>query len=213
MVNLNEKIDLKEIEQQTFHEFMIDGITEILSGLVLIYMPILFHNPIFVAFVPFLILFGGPVVDSIRERTTYPRLGRVELRVDSESEDFSMKRSILEFSLFILSAFIITIIVMFVVEGDITNPQLWYKWVPLLFGLIMFGPSLFLVEKTGQRRYYILGVFATILGFIFSLIVFPDEKLGIFLYFFSLGVISIIVGVIKYISFIRKYPVIETEEE
>ena len=38
---LNEKIDLKEIEQKAYHEFMIDGITEILAGLFLIFTPLL----------------------------------------------------------------------------------------------------------------------------------------------------------------------------
>ena len=192
---------------------MIDGITEILTGLVLIFLPIILIHVSFIVFFVLFILFGQPVVDFIRERTTYPRLGRVELRTETDSADFSLKKSMLEFSLLILSAIVITLIVMFIIEGQIFNLQLWYKWVPLLFGLIMFGPSLFLVEKTGQRRYYIIGFFATILGFLFSILIFPDEKLGMFLYFFSLGIISIIVGVIRYISFIRKYPVIEVEEE
>lgn len=213
VLNLNEKIDLKEIERQTFYELMIDGITELLAGLVFIFVPILFFNPIFVAFTPLIFLFGPHIIDSIRERTTYPRLGRVELKTEVDSEDISVKRALLEFSTLLLCSIIITFIVMFIVEGEIINFQLWYKWVPLLFGLIMFGPSLFLVEKTGQQRYYLFGIFTTIIGLFFSIIVFPDEKVGLFLYFVTLGALSIIIGIIKYISFIRKYPVIDIEEE
>lgn len=209
---MNEKLDLRKIEQQTFHEFMIDGITEILVGLVLLFVPVLFFMPVFVVFIPFFILFGAePLIDFIRERTTYPRIGRVELK--TELEDFSVKRSVLEFLMLILGAVVITFIAMFIVEGEITNLQLWYKWIPLCFGLIMFGPSLFLVEKTGQQRHYFLGVFTTIFGFFFSIIDFPDEKIGIFLFFFTLGIIAIIIGIVRYSRFIRKYPIIEVEEE
>lgn len=209
---LNEKIDLKKIEQQTYHEFMIDGITEILLGIVLIFMPILFTNPIFVVFVPFYILFAHPFVESIRERTTYPRLGRVEFKRDDEKEGYSVKRSLLEFLLFILGTVVITLTMMILIEGGFEF-SLIYKWIPFLFGLIMFGPSLFLVDKTGQRHYYILGAFSTILGFFFSILDFPGEMTGLFLFFLTLGVLSIILGIIRYVWFIRTYPVIQMEEE
>ncbi|MFX0208938.1 MAG: hypothetical protein ACFFDT_23340 [Candidatus Hodarchaeota archaeon] len=210
---MNEKIDLKKIEQHTFHEYMIDGITEILLGLLLIFLPVFFTLPFFVVVVPFWILYGRYFIDSIRERTTYPRLGRVEFKQDAEKEGYSMKKSLIEFLLFLLVSCIITVVMMIIFEGEF-DLDLIYKWVPFLFGFIMFGPSLFLVDKTGQQRYYFLGVFSTILGFIFSVLLdFPDDKLGIFLYFFFLGVLSITLGIIRYIRFIQTYPVIHVEEE
>lgn len=213
VVIMNEKIDLKQIEKQTYQEFMIDGITEILSGIVLIFLPVFICIPIFVVFIPFFLLFGAePLFESIRERTTYPRLGRVEFKPDTEKEDYSIKKSLLEFLFLILGAFIITLLMMIMVERDF-DLSLIYKWIPFLFGLIMFGPSLFLVDKTGQQRYYFLGVLSTILGFSFSLLDFPDNIIRLFLYFFILGVLMIILGIIRYIRFIQKYPVIQTEEE
>ena len=191
---------------------MIDGITEILLGIVLIFMPLLFTIPIFVVSVPFLLLYGPLIIESIRERTTYPRLGRVEFKQDAKKEDYSIKRSLLEFLLFILAAIVIAFITMILIEGEFQS-SLIYKWMPLLFGLIMFGPSLYLVDKTGLQRYYFLGVFSTILGFFFSVFEFPDEMLGLYFYFFTLGVLSIILGIIRYIRFIQTYPVIQMEEE
>ncbi|UCG02842.1 MAG: hypothetical protein JSW11_02405 [Candidatus Heimdallarchaeota archaeon] len=209
---MNEKIDIKKIEQQTFHEFMTDGITEILLGIVLIFMPLLFTIPVFVVFVPFLLFFGTPFIELIRERTTYPRLGRVEFKREAEREGYSVKKSLLEFLAFILGVFAIALTTMILIEGKF-ELTLIYKWLPFLFGLIMFGPSLYLVDKTGQQRYYILGTFSTLLGFFFSVIDFPDEKLGLYFYFFTLGVLAIILGIIRYIRFIQTYPVIQMEEE
>ncbi|MFX0181998.1 MAG: hypothetical protein ACFE95_02855 [Candidatus Hodarchaeota archaeon] len=210
---MNEKIDLKEIEQKTFAEFMIDGITEILAGILLIFSPILFLRPYFVVFIPFIILFGHPVTELIRERLVYPRIGRVEFKHEADTEDFSVKKSLVEFLLLILGAILITFTTMFIVEGEIFDLELWYKWFPLLFGLIMFGPSLYLVEKTGNRYNYFFGIFCTLLGLIFSIISIPDEIIGLFLYFIVLGTLILFFGIIKHIRFIRKFPVITIEEE
>lgn len=210
---LNETIDLEKIEQKTYGEFMIDGITEILAGLVLILMPLVFLKSIFVVYIPFFILFGHRAIEKIRERTTYPRIGRVEFKREDEKTDYSVKQSFLVLVLFLLGTVLITFTVMSFVEGEILAAHLWYKWVPLMFGLIMFGPSLFLVEKTGQRQYYLFGVFATILGFMVSVHTFSDVKVGMLLYFFALGVLVLFFGISKYIWFIRNYPVIPIEEE
>ncbi len=210
---MNEEIDLKEIEQKTYHEFMIDGITETLAGIILIFTPLFILNPIFVVFVPFFILFNRHIIETIRERTTYPRIGRVEFILEEDKGDFSVKRTFLEFSLFILVTVLVTFTMMFIFEGEILDASLWYKWVPLLFGLIMFGPSLFLVEKTGQRRYYLFGLCSTIFGLLFSVLTFPDVKDGMFLYFFVLGIIIMFLGISRYIWFIRNYPVVHIEEE
>jgi hypothetical protein len=211
--NVNETIDLKRIEQRTFAEFMIDGITEILVGILLIFIPIIFLKPIFVVFIVFIILFGHPVIEFIRERLVYPRIGRVEFKPDEDKEDFSVKKSLLEFLLLILGAILITFTSMFIVEGEILTLTSWYKWIPLFFGLIMFGPSLYLVEKTGNRYNYFFGIFCTLLGLLFSIVSFPDEKIGMLLYFIVLGALILFSGIIKYIRFIQKYPIISIEEE
>ncbi|MFX0173538.1 MAG: hypothetical protein ACFE9L_16730 [Candidatus Hodarchaeota archaeon] len=210
---MNTKIDLKELEQKTFNEFMIDGTTEILVGLVLFFIPILFLRPFFVVFIPFFIFFGHPITEFIRERLVYPRIGRVEFKHEEDKEDFSIKGSLLEFLLFLIGAILITFVAMFIVEGDILDLDIWYKWFPLLFGLIMFGPSLYLVEKTGNRYNYFFGLFCTLLGLIFSIISFPDERIGLILYFIVLGTLILFFGIIKYIRFTRKYPVITIKEE
>ncbi|MFX1538427.1 MAG: hypothetical protein ACFFDI_29905 [Promethearchaeota archaeon] len=204
-------VDLEKIEQQTFGESMIDGIMEILLGIVLLSIPFIILRPYFVVFLVFFILFGKPVIDSIRERVTYPRIGRVELRTEEEPVD--VKRTILTFLLFVLGIIIVTGTAMLIIEGEIFNLDLWYKWIPFAFGLLMFGPSLFLVEKTGKWYYYLFGGFSTLLGFLIAILDFPDRFAGISLFCLVLGVISLVIGIIKYIRFIRKYPVIEMEGE
>ncbi len=210
---MSEKINLKAIEQKTYNELMKDGITEILIGLILIFCPIFFIAPFMVVFYFFPIFFGNAILTFIRERTTYPRIGRAELRLGEEKEDYSVKKNILVFFLFIVIIISIAVSIMFIVEGEIHDISILYKWVPFAFGLIMFGPSLYLVDKTGQKSYYLLGFFPTVLGLIFSLIVFPNTKFGLYLYFIVFGILMLILGIIRFVWFVRTYPVIPIEEE
>ncbi len=213
MIALNDEINLKELEQKTFNEFMIDGITELLAGFVLLFSPILILNPIFVVFVPFLLFLSPQAIEYIRQRTTYPRIGRVEFKDQEKIENYSMKTSLRDVLILLLVAVILTFTFMMVFEGTILDISLWYSWVPCMFGLIMFGPSLFLVEKTGQRYYYVFGIFSSLLGLGISTLDFPNIFDGMYLYFFTLGLLVSALGVIRYIWFIRNYPVIVLEED
>ncbi len=102
---------------------------------------------------------------------------------------------------------------MVIVEGRILEMENWYKWVPMLFGLIMFGPSLYLVEKTGEKNYYLLGIVATLLGVAFSITNFSSSKDGMYLYFYAIGVISVLIGFVRFLIFLRKYPIINEQED
>ena len=112
-----------------------------------------------------------------------------------------------------LFAIIITFLAMIIFEGKILEMHQWYSWVPLLFGLIMFGPSAFLVEKTGQKYYYVFVIFCSLLGFAISIIDFPNVFDGISLYFLVLGVFILIYGILKHFRFIQNYPVVDIEED
>jgi hypothetical protein len=210
---LNNELSLKELERKTYNEFLIDGLTEILVGIVLLFLPALMMNPIFIVFTPFLLFLSPQMIEFIRLRTTYPRIGRVEFKVEEESGEYSVKKSLLELLLLFFTVIILTFAFMVIFEGQILEISLWYSWVPFTFGLIMFGPSLFLVEKTGLRYYYLFGIFSSVLGLGFSILDFPDIMDGMFLYFFTLGISILLLGVVRYIWFIRKYPIIETAED
>ncbi|MHA1977008.1 MAG: hypothetical protein ACW98F_12205 [Candidatus Hodarchaeales archaeon] len=210
---MNDKINLKTLEQKTYNEFLIDGITELGVGLVLLFTPFLFLNSIFVVFVPFFLFVSPQAVEYIKQRTTYPRIGRVEFKDQELQENVSVRKAIRDVLILFLTVLILTITFMMIFEGKILHLYQWYSWVPFMFGLIMFGPSLFLVEKTGRQYYYLFGIFSSLLGLGISILDFSNIKDGMFLYFFVLGILALITGTIKYIWFIRKYPIIVPEED
>ncbi len=210
---MNEKPDLKQLEQKTYNEFLIDGLTELFVGVVLLSTPLMYLNPVFVIYIPFLLFFGPRLFEYIRQYTTYPRIGRVEFKVAGLDEQSSTQKTVIEFLLFCLVILILTCLAMIIFEGKILDPSQWYGWVPFIFGLIMFGPSAFLADKTGRRYYYSFFGFSTLLGFAIALLDFPNKFDAIILYFFSFGLLVLVLGILRFIWFIRNYPVIDLEED
>lgn len=204
-------INLEKIKQTTIQETLLDGILETLAGLILIFYPLIFLYPIFVAFYSLIVIFNAPILEFIRNRVTYPRLGRVELKI--ESEEISIKKNLLELGLLLLFAIVPTLIALMAFNGNLFSINDWGRWIPMFFGIIMFGPSLYLVENAGLRRYYLFGIFATLLGFVFSAISFDDLYFRIFGYFQVMGFCLLILGIFRFLLFIKKFPVIEQEED
>ena len=118
--------------------------------------------------------------------------------------------------LFSSAIFISFIILWLIFTGDdprsLYDYENWYRFMPIIFGLVMFGPSLDMVDKTGQKRYYSLGAFATILGVIIVWLDLSIPKDGLTIYLLLLGSISCIVGVVTFVKFIKNYPIIEKSE-
>jgi hypothetical protein len=207
----HENVDLKEISQKVYRNEYIDGFIFIFLGIMLllaagiINLPPVFMSLLVVTFIAFF-----PISKALRSRYTYPRLGYFKVK----TEDF--KTLIPGMFLFSFSVIILFLVLLIIFTDDDPRSfydfENWYRFLPILFGLIMFGPSLDLVDKTGQRIYYGLGTFSTILGLLIAWLNFQNAKFGITIYLLLLGSISCIIGLITFIRFIKKYPIIADSE-
>ena len=81
----------------------------------------------------------------------------------------------------------------------------------------MFGPSTYLVSKTGSNKYLLFGISTTCLGLVVSAlssIYLPmDYYGGILMYCLILGLTFGIGGLIKFAHFTRAYPVLQGPED
>jgi hypothetical protein len=208
---MNNGIEISKIKKSLFTENMVDGLTEIFLGLIMIFTPFLFIKPYFVVFAGILVVFNIKIVEFVKEKITYPRLGKIDVPLDYSSK--SNKRSLMGLMVFFFLVLIIDTIVLALFGSDLSNINDWAMSVPFLFGMIMFGPSKTLVENSGLMRYYLFGILATIIGFLFFRLNFETIYDRIFLYFILLGTCSLIFGIIKFLVFIKKYPVLIEESE
>ena len=202
--------DLVVMEQNAYRDTMEDGITETLAGMFFLFTTLMFRIPAFIGvFVLFYIFLMPLFIERIRERYTYPRLGYVKLRTNESDWDFR------SFGLLIASILVATAIAVQMLTNDLLNLYNWVLIFPFTFGMLMFGPSTYLVAKTGSKKYWLFGIFTTIVGLstaILSVIYHPgDYYVGILYYCLFLGLIFGIGGLIKFLHFTRAYPVLEPQ--
>ena len=200
--------DLLEIERTTYRESMRDGLTEFLLGLVLIVVPGLMLESFFVPiFVVFYILFLPQGFEAFRRRFTYSRTGYVKLR-----EDQPPKLS-LGVAVVVLLIFISIIAVFYSLAIGVIDRYFIWRCLPAVFGFIMWGPSLYLKDKTGQNRYYLLGTLMTVTGLAVTLAMFIPATYALTIYMLSWGLAFVVLGIIRFTLFVRKYPIVDIPED
>lgn len=204
---MNEQ-NLVEIQQRSYRELMQDGITETLLGLILLVFPGLIHRSSFVPiFVVFYIIFLPHLIEGFRNRYVYPRIGYVKPK---EEEPLKLSLGIAMVVLLIFVAVIVVLYSLFI--GLIDRSFIW-RWLPTVFGFIMWGPSLYLKDKTGQNRFYLFGTVMTVTGIMISLTQSIPAEWAMIYYMVGWGLFYLVIGLVKLLLFIRKYPVIDTPED
>ncbi len=200
---MTEDRDLVELEQKTYREYMQDGLTFLFLGVLLFITSALSSQPSFLPIFIVVMMFIPQAVERIKERFTYPRLGYVQLR---EEDPRSTAKGIIRFVVFVIVASFVVLILYF---GPSFEVEIIYRALPVIFGIIMIGPSLWLVEKTGSRTYYLFGVLVALSGLGFALFDFNDRFLGFSLFLFLWAGILTVIGLIMFVRFISNYPIIE----
>ncbi len=205
---MNEEQDLKKIEQESYRELMQDGSTEIMAGLFFLVFPLLIREPGLAGiFVMFYVLFFPQFIEVVRKKYVYPRIGYVKLR---EEEPLKLTAG------YVVTVFLLVaagIVLVYAISIDFIILDMIYRWVPAFFGVIMWAPSVYLKDKTGQNRYYLFGALMTITGFAVAFTDFLPVEVVIMVYTLSWGAAFFVLGIIRAALFIRKYPVIDSPED
>jgi hypothetical protein len=204
----NEETSLETVEQESYRELMQDGFTEILLGTIFLVLPAILLQPSFLSiFIVFYIIFMPQGVEAIRRKYTYPRIGYVKLR-----EDKAPKIS-LGIVVAVLLVFITIIAVLYLASTDVIDRFFILKWMPAVFGFIMWGPSLYLKDKTGQKLLYLPGILMSVTGVATSLADFLTAEVGTLLFMIGWGLFFMVFGLVRFLLFIRKYPILENPED
>ncbi|KAF5437591.1 hypothetical protein C5S35_03255 [Candidatus Methanophagaceae archaeon] len=195
---MTETINLKKLEQKAYRDSQQDGLMELMMGLILMAFGGFFYSTVFVFYI-LLILFSGRIVESIRKRYTYPRIGFVKFPQENLKHNLTGV-FLFEFAVIVI---IFTLISLF---GDVTDYSQWVKWSPLFFGMILVGPFAHVASKSGNVLYTGYAVLSVILGGFFSLIEFGSGCTGLILYLVFIGGFLVLCGLVLFICFLRKYP-------
>ncbi len=203
---MNETIDLVKLEQSTFRIANQDGLTELWMGMMIMAISLVLTQTAFVSTVAFLIIFQAVFTEKIKEKYTYPRIGKVKLRDEAKMPS--------GYGWILVIAIMIPALTSVVFSTRIENDIIFLiaGWAPLLTGIGLIQPAAYLVEKSGLSRYYWIGLVSVLLGLVFVLSEFPTPVYRMILYLALNGALFIIIGIASLLRFMRKYPLLELEE-
>ncbi|MBU7013515.1 MAG: hypothetical protein HXS52_12815 [Theionarchaea archaeon] len=194
--------NLREMEQKAYRESMQDGLTEIFLGILLIGMGTLFAVKISAAFAVLFMLFAPRILEKLKRKYTYPRMGYMKLHSDPPGKT---ARGIFSYMLLVV---IVMATVVFIVFGDFSADML-YRLTPTFMGAMLAGALTYLVGKSGDHRYYGIAVFGLVAGIVLSIYRFESMWTGLVVYFFLMGSCFTGLGVVRFSYFLQKYPIQE----
>ncbi len=196
-------VDLKSIKQQARSQIMLDGITEMCIGILYIVTAFMRYNPITYVLLPVIMALPLFILEKIRKKMIYPRIGKINLKTKDEIV-FLLKMSSVMLIQIPLSI-ITTILAIIIFEGEFID------FLPFTYGLIMFAISFILIKRTGSNYYIMFGIVSSILGLICSLLIFSSFVERLVYYFILLGSFVFFVGILKFIIIIKKFPIEQFE--
>jgi hypothetical protein len=197
---MDNNINLKEIEKKAYKQLNEDGLMEIALSVLLILYSGLWNSSIIGIVVVFQIMILPRLLESLRARYTYPRIGYVKLFDESNSETGKGIIGFMIASLLIIGTLII------IGYGKLTS-DLIYQWVPSFIGLTLVGAMLYVKGKSGDDTYLGYAVYSILSGISFSFIKFDPVADGIKYYLFFIGFSMLVIGIYRFMVFTRKYQV------
>jgi len=214
MLRMSDNADIRELEQETHRYSMQDGLAEIFVGFGLTIVAWMIESQdirsygFFFSPVIFLLLiaFRTPILEKLRRKVTYPRIGYVKVHQDEPSPP------VMVVFFFAITILFVVPFALIVIPSDISFNDALCKCSLVSTGIVMIAASFSYVEKTGDRRYFAFGLLGMTTGLIFALLEFEPPMAGPVLHLLGWGVIITLVGLTTFIRFIRKYPIIDPDE-
>ncbi len=197
--------DIGKIERRARTAGYQDGLLELFAAAVLSVLAWgWIANPGFVGILAaFVVLYGWKLVDRVKARVTYPRIGYSRERAD---EPRTTARGML---LFIGGAFVLAIIVV-ALSGGLTDVEEWRRVAPLVSGLTLSGGFWYAGEQSGLMRYRLVAALSVSLGIVLWLIGSGDDYSGVIWHLLGLAAPLAVMGAWALVAFVRSHPIRET---
>jgi hypothetical protein len=139
------------------------------------------------------------VLEALKRRLTYPRLGTAVLHQEEP------KPLIGGIFLFTLAAGVLVALVLALL-GRLTTAE-WYRWLPVWIGLCLVGAMMHMYSKSGSPRFVVYAVVALGAGFAVGFLRLPGKMDNISVYLNCMGVLWVLSGSAVLLRFLRTHPI------
>jgi len=202
---MSQNLDLKEIERRVYQSVFQDGLMEIFLGGFLLVVSALFAISMKLILLPSLlvIFLGNPLLERLKKRYIYPRIGYVKLRPEKEADPKGIAVAAIVFVVILLGSGIFSLTM-----GKDRGWAFWFKYfLPGSTGFMLAIGPFWLGETYGVRRGYVFAVLFLLSGIVIPVLGIASGYEAIGFECLLVGVISLISGVVMFTRFLRKYPI------
>jgi len=201
-----QKLDLKEIERRAEQSVFQDGLMEIMmGGFLLVFGASLATSMGLTLFISLLVIFlGNPVLERLKKRYIYPRIGYVKLRPEKEADPKGIALAGILFVVIMLASMGLFPLAM----GKERGWAFWFNhFFPASTGFMLAIGPFWLGETYGVKRGYVFAALFLLSGIAIPVLGIASGYEAVGLECLLVGAISLISGVIMFARFLRKYPI------
>jgi hypothetical protein len=207
---MSTKIDFKEIERQTRRFFYQDGLIEIMMGIFLLLFAAMYESSVSFGVSLIAIFLMIPAWREAKRRYVFPRIGYVNL--DDEEEAQAEAKGILKFLGFFFAFMIVAVTVfVWVWGGDLGTDYFYTRFIPVVIGLVMAIGPITMGYKNGIVRWYIFATLFVLIGVGVVFLGLETFYQILAIQMTACGVIPLATGLVMFLRFLKKYPVVEEE--
>ena len=207
---MSTKLDFKEIERQTRRFFYQDGLIEIMMGVFLLLFAAMYESSVSFGVSLIAIFLMIPAWREAKRRYVFPRIGYVNL--DDEEETQAEAKGILKFLGFFFAFMIVAVTVfVWVWGGDLGTDYFYTRFIPVVIGLVMAIGPVTMGYKNGIFRWYIFAALFVLIGVGVVFLGLETIYQILAIQLAACGVIPLAVGLVMFLRFLQKYPVVEEE--
>ena len=199
---MTDGIDIGGIDRRARTAGYRDGLLEIFAAVVLLTIAFAWiANPGFVGILAaFIVLYGWKVVERVKQRVTYPRIGYYRERAE---EPASTARGMLLF----MGGALLLMVFAIVTTGSISDPADWRRAAPLLSGISLAAGFWYAGDNSGLLRHRLVAAWAVAGGALFWLFGSGESYSGVVWHLLSLAAPLALLGVWGLLRFLRTHPV------
>lgn len=209
---MSSDLDLKEIERRVEQSVFQDGLMEIMmGGFLLVFGASLATRAILIPFISLLVIFlsllviylGNPLLERLKKRYIYPRIGYVKLRPEKEADPKGIAVAAILFVVILLGSGLFSLAM-----GEERGWAFWFSYfLPASAGFMLAIGPFWLGETYGVRRGYVFAALFLLSGIAIPVLGIASGYEAVGLECLLVGVVSLISGVTMFTRFLRRYPV------
>lgn len=192
----------EQLRLKAAREIYKDGLTEIVTGILLFIVALATGRPAFYWTYLVAIFILGPGLERIRARTTYPRIGYAKLPSEDPNR---LAGGILRW---VLGIFLVAAIAL-AVTGHLSNNLAWRRLAPAIGGLLFAGGFVYLAQQSRMVRHWVLAAASVVMGILMVVPTIREPYGNLRLWALLMALICLLTGAVVLRGFLRRNPLIE----